>query len=142
MRVATVDELFCTKALASADRSKTRDWFDLYHLMRAEGYSFEDFRRAFVGAGLASKFETALTRLCSGRPGGNDEGYEVLLPDPPTLAQITGFFQQARRQWEIGAATEVLGRQPPAEAAPPMVRPTSPPQSHTVVDKEGYTTGM
>lgn len=42
LRVATLDELFASKALVCAERSKTRDWFDLYTLMTAHGYAIQD----------------------------------------------------------------------------------------------------
>jgi hypothetical protein len=50
IRVATLPELFKTKCLVSAMRSKTRDWFDLYLLLRHHGFSFEDFHKAFEEA--------------------------------------------------------------------------------------------
>jgi hypothetical protein len=47
-----------------------------------------------------------LSRLCSGHPQRDDEGYQQLLQNPPTLEQMTEFFRQRRDQFEIQAAAE------------------------------------
>ncbi|HRI14662.1 MAG TPA: nucleotidyl transferase AbiEii/AbiGii toxin family protein [Verrucomicrobiota bacterium] len=98
MRVASVDELFKTKCLVTARRSKTRDWLDLYLLLRDHGYSLLDYRAAFLAAGIGSQYESGLQRMCHGIPQRNDEGYEHLLPSPPSLEQMRKFFQQ-QRDW-------------------------------------------
>ena len=44
LRVASMDELFATKAFACSERTKSRDPFDLYILMTRHGYTMADFR--------------------------------------------------------------------------------------------------
>ena len=57
LRIASLDEIFRLKALACSERSKTRDWYDLYLLMTQHGYAGDDFYRAFVLAGRESNFD-------------------------------------------------------------------------------------
>jgi predicted nucleotidyltransferase component of viral defense system len=42
LRVVTVPEIFVLKALVAADRSKTRDWFDLYTLFKFHGFTWDE----------------------------------------------------------------------------------------------------
>lgn len=100
VRVASLDELFESKALVAAQRSKTRDWFDLYVLITRHGKTLEDMRAAFQKAGMEMQFDTALQRLCSGQPSPHDEGYEHLLQDAPTLEAMTRFFRTERDAYE------------------------------------------
>ncbi len=98
VRVATVTEIFALKALVAAKRSKQRDWFDLYVLMRDHGYSWKDFREVFDGTRTSARYEQAADRLCSGRPGKSDEGFAQLLPGPTvTVEEMQNFFSKARQ---------------------------------------------
>ena len=108
VRVATLDELFKSKCLVSALRSKTRDWVDLYVLMRGHGFSVGDFLAAFREAGIENQSDSALSRLCSGLPQRDDEGYAHLLADPPSLDEMKAFFRAQRDKLEIETAAEAL----------------------------------
>jgi hypothetical protein len=110
VRVATLPELFKSKCLVSAQRSKTRDWIDLYLLMTKHGFTLRDYRAAFEEAGVASQYETGLSRLCSGVPQIGDEGYMHLLRDAPTQEEMTSFFRAKRDQLEIELAAEAAQR--------------------------------
>ena len=112
-RIATLPELFKTKCLVSAIRSKTRDWLDLYLLMREHGFSMRDYQAAFREAGAESQCDVGLSRLCSGAPQLNDEGYANLLPEPPTLDQMKSFFVALRDALEIESAAEAARRYKP-----------------------------
>jgi hypothetical protein len=94
LRVATLDEIFATKCLVSAERSKTRDWFDLYILITRHGYSMDDFYRVFESLDSLNKYDIATMRLRKCRPDLGDEGYEQLLPDAPTLDAMRTFFSE------------------------------------------------
>ena len=109
-RVATLEELFNAKCLVSALRSKTRDWLDLYLLMREHGFTIQQFAEAFRRAGAENQCDTALARLCSGIPQKDDEGYAHLLAAPPSLPEITAFFQEQRNRLEIEKASQVKRR--------------------------------
>jgi hypothetical protein len=111
VRLGTLVELFKTKCLVSAQRSKTRDWLDLYLLLRDYGFTMRDYHAAFVEAGLATQCDTALSRLSSGVPQKDDEGYAHLLSNPPPLDEMTAFFVKQREQLEIELATEAKRRQ-------------------------------
>ena len=111
LRVATLDEAFKTKAIACADRSKTRDWFDLYVLMTQHGFDGEDFHRAFVGADRGSGFDIASMRLRSGKPSLTDEGYTNLLENPPSLEEIRDYFADVLDQLEVDLSTAAFRTQ-------------------------------
>ena len=112
VRVATLPELFKTKCLVSARRSKTRDWLDLYLLMREQGFTIRDYQAAFEDAGSAAQCDIGLARLCSGVPQRDDEGYAHLLQDPPTLDEMKAFFVEQRNRLEIETAAEAARRRP------------------------------
>jgi hypothetical protein len=105
-RVATLKECFQAKCLVSAVRSKTRDWLDLFLLMRDHGFSIRDYRAAFAAAGIPAQCDAGLTRLCSGVPGRDDEGYQHLLAKPPSLAEMKAFFILQRDELEIETAAD------------------------------------
>jgi hypothetical protein len=105
-RLATLPELFKTKCLVSALRSKTRDWLDLYLLLNDHGFSIMDFAAVFREAEVESQCSIALSRLCSGRPQRDDEGFSHLLPNPPSLEQMRDFFIAQRNLLEVEAAAE------------------------------------
>ena len=111
-RIATLPELFKSKCLVSAKRSKTRDWLDLYLLMRDHGFSIRDYRAAFVEAGSLTECDIGLSRLCSGIPQRNDEGYAHLLARPPSLEEMKTFFEVQRDRLEIDTAAEAKRKKP------------------------------
>jgi len=102
VRVATVPEIFAREALVSAKRSKTRDWVDLYVLMKHHGFSWKNFYEAFVLAGSEGQYDHAADRLSRARPSIDDEGYEALLPHPPSIEEMREFFLQRRNAYERG----------------------------------------
>lgn len=101
LRVATIDEIFKTKAVVCAERSKSRDWFDLHTLMTRYGFDAEDFHRAFEEADCASSFDIACMRLRACTPGAADEGYEHLLEFAPSIAEMRSFFNQVLDRLEV-----------------------------------------
>jgi len=103
-RLGALGELFRTKCLISARRSRSRDWFDLYVLMTRGGYTLRDFRQAFKTAGLAGQADSALERLCSGQPHAADEGFEPVESGAPSVAQMAQFFRAQRQASERGEA--------------------------------------
>ena len=106
VRLATVEELFKTKCLVSALRSKTRDWLDLYVLLRDHGFTIRDYYQAFVDADVVSQCDIGLSRLCAGVVSKGDEGYSHLLSDAPSLEQMTEFFVDQRNRLEVELARE------------------------------------
>lgn len=112
VRVATLAELFKAKCLVSAVRSKTRDWLDLYLLMREHGFSIRDYQASFREAGLETQCDIGLSRLCSGVPQRDDEGYAHLLENTPSLEEIKAFFRAQRDRLEIESAAEESRKRP------------------------------
>ncbi len=107
-RIASLDELFASKCLITASRSKSRDWFDLHCLMTRYGYTLESFHAAFVKAGVPGQFDLAMQRLCSGRPSLSDEGFEHITPQAPSVEEMRRFFIQQRDQYEQAVAGREL----------------------------------
>ena len=103
-------EIFASKSLVSAKRSRLRDWFDLYVLLQFHGFSMRDYAAAFEKAGDRHGFEIGLTRLCSGRPDATDEGFHALVSNAPSLDQLREFFVARRDQFEVGLAAAKLNK--------------------------------
>jgi hypothetical protein len=110
LRVASLEELFKSKVIVSAKRSKSRDWLDLHILMTQRGFGAKDYFAAFREAGIPSQAEISLARLCSGVPQKDDEGYDHLMPNPPTLGDLKQFFQGLRETEETKAAAAAFGK--------------------------------
>ena len=104
LRVATLDEIFATKCLVCADRSKTRDWFDLYILMTKHGYEMMDMYRVFEKYGIRQKFDIASVRLRKATPQVGDEGYLQLIDSPPSLETMREFFAKELDELEVQIA--------------------------------------
>lgn len=107
-RVAELGELFGSKCLVAASRSKSRDWFDLHTLMTKHGFTVQDMHDVFVSTGVPHQFDLALQRLCSGTPAASDEGFEHLTDHAPSLDEMRGFFQARRDEFEQEAARSAL----------------------------------
>jgi hypothetical protein len=112
VRLAEIEEVFRLKCLVSAKRSKTRDWLDLYILMTRHGFTFRDYAETFQLAGVPEQLDLGLARLCGGRPPKDDEGYESLLPDPPSLEHIAAFFRAQRDLLEVELAQKAFEKKP------------------------------
>lgn len=93
-RIADLTEIFSTKAIACANRSKSRDWLDLYVMMNSNEFNFFDFHNVFARIGNSLGFDIASENLSNAKPGPNDEGYLHLMENPPTLDEIRSFFTE------------------------------------------------
>ena len=105
-RLASLGELFRTKALVSARRSRTRDWFDLYVLMTQKGYTMADYHAAFAAARMEGQAGIGLQRLCAGHPHTAGPGFEQLAPTAPTVEVMQDFFRQQRDAFERNTAAQ------------------------------------
>jgi hypothetical protein len=108
VRVATMDEVFATKCLVCAERSKTRDWFDLFILITQHGYDFHDFYRTFARLGVLNSYANAAMRLRKCRPDLDDPGYEQLLAKAPTLDELRAFFNAQLDDLEVDLAADAF----------------------------------
>lgn len=113
LRVASVEDIFRLKCLACADRSKSRDWLDLYLMLSQGLFAPIEVLRTFQTAGVPPKFDIAMHRLCQAKVQADDEGYETLLQTPPTLTQMKDFFTSLRDQIEVDAAIERFSQKYP-----------------------------
>lgn len=108
VRLASMAELFRTKALVCREREKTRDWFDLYIFLTQHGYTMRDVYRVYEAAGLERSFDQAGMRLRKCQPHLSDEGYQQLVQRPPSLNHIRGFFNRELDQLERQLAQEKI----------------------------------
>lgn len=109
-RVATLPEIFASKCLVTARRSRVRDWFDLYVLLREHGFSLRDYVGVFEAVGERRGWEAGLARLCSGHPDRADEGFKTLAQDAPSAEELKEFFIARRDELEVALAAERFGR--------------------------------
>jgi predicted nucleotidyltransferase component of viral defense system len=107
IRVASLDELFASKALICASRSTIRDWFDLRTLISDHGYSIADMQAVFERVNDLRNFDLALQRLCSATPGAGDPGLAAILTEPPSANEVAEFFRAKRAEFEAGQASRL-----------------------------------
>ncbi len=91
-RVASLEEIFRLKCIACANRTKSRDWLDMYLLLQGGHFQPVDIYRTFERSGVLQKFDIAMARMTRGRVGLTDEGYDTLLSSPPSVAQMQAYF--------------------------------------------------
>jgi hypothetical protein len=103
-RLASLAELFRSKAILSARRTRTRDAFDLHVLMTRCGFTLSDYHAAFSRGGIADQASVGLARLCSSVAAASDPGYETLAPNAPTRKALAKFFAEQRDQFERSEA--------------------------------------
>ena len=56
---------------------------------------------AFEKVNRSSDIDLAFRRLCSGITSPDDEGYEALSENPPSLGTLKAFFEKLRDKYEI-----------------------------------------
>jgi hypothetical protein len=78
--------------------------------MHDQRFSIRDFADAFREGGVEHQSSIALTRLCSGKPQADDEGYAQLLPNPPSLDEMRTFFITQRDRLEVETAATAVRR--------------------------------
>ena len=100
-RVASLKEVADLKAIVSTSRSKSRDWLDLLVLERDHNFGLREWKDAYDRAGLTPwHFENALKRICSGTPSQDDEGFQTLLSNPPSIQEIAARFRLLQENYE------------------------------------------
>jgi hypothetical protein len=112
-RVAGMGELFRLKCMAAADRSKSRDWLDLYLLFQSGQFSAGDFIDAFENAGVPQKLYIALMRMTSGKLPSTDEGFMSLMETPPDMTQMREHFAGLADEVEQLLAARQFASGPP-----------------------------
>jgi predicted nucleotidyltransferase component of viral defense system len=103
-RVASLEEAFRLKCMECANRAKKCDWLDMYVLLQRGLFQPLDIYRTFELAGVPLKFDIAIGRMCSGKVGLLDEGYECLLVEPTSLAEMQAYFKVVRDSIEVEVA--------------------------------------
>jgi len=109
-RLASIEEIFQLKALLSAKRSASRDWFDLHVLMNYHGFTVGQFADAFHRAGRDHSLDIAFNRLCSGRTAPDDPGFEAVSGYQPTIVEMRDYFIAERNRFEIESARKAKER--------------------------------
>lgn len=123
VRVASLEELFASKALVCASRSTTRDWFDMRTLIEKHNFTVADIHNVFERAGNLDAFSIAMQRLCSGNPQSGDPGLEPLVDNPPSTEDLAEFFRSLRTGYEIQQASDAALRRLREGMPPPDNRP-------------------
>lgn len=100
-RIAGIDEIFQLKCIACANRTKSRDWLDVYMMLKAGYFQPSNIYLAFELAGVPSKLDIAMMRMTTGVPGITDEGYVSLLDNPPSLDEMRSYFKQVFNEMQI-----------------------------------------
>jgi predicted nucleotidyltransferase component of viral defense system len=103
-RVASLEEIFRLKCIACANRTKTRDWLDLYVLLDRGLFQPMDIHQTFQLAGVPTKFDIAMSRMCEGKVPPDDEGYQATMAQPPSVARMRKRFVQVRDTIETEVA--------------------------------------
>ena len=109
--IPTLTTLFKSKALATASRSASRDWLDLYLLMTEHAFTIEDYAATFAEVGARLSLDVGMQRLISGRLPLDDPGFASLLSAAPSVADMTQFFRSEITRWRQQLAEDRLGRQ-------------------------------
>lgn len=65
------------------------------------GLDLWDGQQDLIGNDARMKLDSALARLCATRPGPDDEGYQAVVDNPPSLDQLQAFFHALRDEVEI-----------------------------------------
>jgi hypothetical protein len=102
--VASLEEIFRLKCIACANRTKTRDRLDLFVLLDRGLFQPMDIYGTFQLAGIPTKLDIAMSRMCSNRIPPDDEGYRTTMAKPPSLARMRKRFIQMRDAIETEAA--------------------------------------
>lgn len=108
-------KLFRLKCIAAADRSKSRDWLDLYLLLQSGRFTHRDFIEAYERAGVPQKRDIALARMTGGKLAATDEGFSTLLGNPPSLEVMREFFVALADAVEQELAARVFAGGKPGE---------------------------
>ena len=107
IRIASLEELFASKALVCANRSTMRDWFDMRTLIQDHNFTVADIHGVFESVGNPMGFSIAMQRLCSGKPQAGDPGLASLVEMPPSADELAVFFQTKRNEFETQRASDI-----------------------------------
>jgi predicted nucleotidyltransferase component of viral defense system len=109
-RVASVEEIFRLKCIACANRTKSRDWLDMYLMLQQGLFQPLDVYKTFELAGVPAKLDIAQRRMTEGKLSASDEGYEALLKNRPSIAEMQAYFRQVFDQIQAEATRERVQR--------------------------------
>jgi hypothetical protein len=109
-RVADTDEIFRMKSLLLVKRTASRDAFDLYHLMRHEGFTATDFEDAYQRSSYAGSADYGWSKLCRLNFPESDPGYNSLCVDPPSLDEMREYFQVKFKQSNQAKLLKLAGQ--------------------------------
>lgn len=110
LRVATLGEIFSTKAFVCSERAKSRDWLDLYVLLNEHDYTIRDFYNVFDSVCRLNSFAIAKSRLINCKPSAHDEGYSMLMQHAPSIDEMRSFFRSELNELEKILSIEKYGR--------------------------------
>jgi hypothetical protein len=100
-----MEEIFRLKCIACASRTKSRDWLGMYLLLSQGHFKPMDMYRTFELSGVVSKFDVAMARMTLGTISPQNEGFDTLMPKPPSVHEMQSFFRDmfAKLQTDVAA---------------------------------------
>ena len=110
LRVATLHEVFLLKSLVVTERAKTRDYFDLYTLLKACKCNLQDAYDVISKSSTINGWDIFSERLSSLPVRKDDEGYHQMLDgeDSPSLEDMREFFRSHLSQYGIRLKNRVI----------------------------------
>jgi hypothetical protein len=109
LRVATIHEVFLLKSLVVTERAKTRDYFDLYTLLKERKANLQDAHDLLSKSGIINGWDVFSERLSSLPVRKDDEGYRQMLDgeDHPSLDDMREFFRDRLGQYGMTKSRDV-----------------------------------
>lgn len=98
--VASVDTIFKMKTLLITERIKSRDFFDLYSLLKNGEFSLEDMLETMKRYRSWYPLERFKNVLLNSTPPLDDEGFQSLVSESITFADIQSFFSEKVDEYE------------------------------------------
>ncbi|MHB1266033.1 MAG: nucleotidyl transferase AbiEii/AbiGii toxin family protein [Acidithiobacillus ferriphilus] len=127
LRVATIHEVFLLKSLVITERTKTRDYFDLYTLLKKYGVDLRDAHDVLLKSGAIRGWDIFCDRLSNLPVRKDDEGYHQMLAeeDRPSLDDMREFFRDCIGRYETtrkNVAAPASQQEISPESGPPPPR--------------------
>ena len=94
LHIASLDQLFQMKCIAINERQKSRDYFDVYTMIKDYGYNLEMARKV-IESEVRGSWDLFCSRLARLPVSATDEGYDVCVSDASkmiTLDAMRDFF--------------------------------------------------
>jgi predicted nucleotidyltransferase component of viral defense system len=96
LRVATTQEIFFLKTMLIMERTKSRDYFDLYTLLKSHHADLNEAKSVIMASSTYNAWDVFMKRLSTLPVMKHDEGYHQLMNNDaqcPSLEDMREFFK-------------------------------------------------